>query len=313
MRIQPELSLEAALGAWGPLAFDRDACLWFAQIPDEDAGLRACSLVGNTHAQYLVTGDAGTLSARSGAPAGASKGNKTAIIPIVGTVTPFGVPKFYELFGIQAASLPNIIAAARAAANDAEVSRLVLVVHSPGGSVFGVGEAYAALREVAARKPMVAHVNYLAASAAYWLAAAADEIIAAPSALVGSVGVRAQHVDVSRSLDRDGVTVTEISTPASKVDLSPYKPLSDAARAEIQRIVDEGYSAFAADISAARGVDMGVIGEQYGRIAPTAEALRIGLIDRIATLEAVLSEGKQAGDLTVTRRARLSVANLQRN
>lgn len=81
---------------------------------------------------------------------------------------------------------------------------------SPGGGVGGVPEAFAALAAVRGRKPTVALSNPLMASAAYWLASAADQIVASPSALTGSVGVYHLHEDYSRAADAVGVTVSYI-------------------------------------------------------------------------------------------------------
>lgn len=308
--------LVTALGAWGPLALDSDLLLRYAAdysagsvFPTAfDAFFANASLEirsGDADAQY------GVVVAVGGKQSG--KANKTAIIPVVGPVTPFAAPKIYEIFGIRTAALPNIVAAARAAAADPEIGRIVLAIHSPGGSAFGVMEAAAALREVAKVKPLVASVNYLAASAAYWLASAASEIVATNHALVGSVGAMITHMDYSRALDREGVTPTVISIPASKTEVSDMKPLSEAGRAELTDIVREIYQAFKSDVSAARGVDMDKVGDQYGRVHPTTGALKLGMIDRVATFDQLLGEAPQGRDFTATRRARLAILEHKAN
>lgn len=241
-----------------------------------------------------------------------AKGQKIAVIPIMGPVTPFQAPAWYAEWGIRVAALPNIVSAARSAANDPDVGRIILAVHSPGGSAFGVGEAAASLRDVAKRKPMTAAITYLSASAAYWLTSAAGEIVAAPSAMVGSVGVVLTHAEFSKALEMEGVTVTEITNPPSKRDVSLYKPLSDTARAELQRTVDDIYADFAADISTARRIDMVKNADQYGRVHTARDALSIKMIDRVATFEALLVEAVPSGaDMTATRRARLAIMQRQ--
>lgn len=331
LTIEQQNDLEAMLAAWGPLCLNSQALLSNADTFDVDehsVGAVCRMLHGvdveltNVHvtaeqingpddqfsrvdARYIV------VTAANGRALG--RGQKTAIIPIVGPVTPFGVPKIYEIFGIRVAALPNIVAAARAAANDPEVGRIVLAVHSPGGSAFGVQEAAAALREVAKRKPLVAAVSYLAASAGYWLASAAREIIAEPSALIGSIGARISHVDQSKRLEMLGITVTDLSVPDSKSDVSDVKPLSETGRAELMRIVQTAYDAFAADISSARRIDMVNNREQYGRVHPSPHARTIGLVDRVATFETLIGEVVGDGDMTATRRARLAIMEYQSN
>ena len=316
LTIPKQNELEDALASWGPLALNSELLRRFVADFGADAILPPwaleCNAAGvqveleerrDAEASYTVV--AATGGAR------ASQSNKTAIIPVVGPVTPFPVPKIFEIFGIRVAALPNIVAAARAAANDPDIGRIILAIHSPGGSAFGVQEAAAALREVAARKPMVASVNYLAASAGYWLAASANEIVATNHALVGSVGARMRHVDYSRAADREGVTVTDISEPASKVDVSEFKPLTESGRAELQSIVAEIYQAFKSDISSARRIDMDKHGEQYGRVVPTSGALKLGMVDRVATFDQLLTEAPQGRDFTSTRRARLAILERQ--
>ena len=312
--------LEVALSAWGPLAFDREAyernaADWVIDA-EHPAALPPFPFEAFSAASHPVTvesvGDCslnGSGYARVAAVGGRAmkRGSKVAVIPIMGPVTPFQAPRWLAEWGIRVAALPNIVNAARAAANDSEVGRIVFAIHSPGGSAFGVGEAAAAIREVSKIKPTVAAVSYLAASAAYWLAASTREIVAAPSALVGSVGVRVSHIDVSAALEMDGIKVTELSKPESKSDLSPYKPLSDTARAELMRVVDEMYGVFSADISKARRIDMAKNADQYGRVHPASFAKSIGMIDRVATFEALLGESAPVADLTATRRARLGI------
>lgn len=310
--IPKQNELEDALASWGPLALDSELLRRFSVDFGSDAVIPPWALECNTFGVAVElegrqnSGASYSVVAAVGGSR-AEQANKTAIIPVVGPITPFPVPKIYEIFGIRVAALPNIVASARAAANDPDVNRIILAIHSPGGSAFGVQEAAAALREVASRKPMVASVNYLAASAGYWLASAASEIVATNHALVGSVGARIRHMDFSRAMDREGVTVTDISQPSSKVDVSEYKPLSDSARAQLDGIVGEIYQAFKSDISSSRRIDMDVYGEQYGRVVPTSGALKLGMIDRVATFDQLLNEASQGRDFTSTRRARLAI------
>lgn len=311
----PELDevtrLEADLSAWGPLAFDRAMFERFAaDWASDDGGTVlidcAAALTFESVGDCGMNGSGYTRVAAVGGRT-LKKGEKVAVVPILGPVTPFSAPKWYAEYGIRVAALPNIVAAARAAANDPEVGRIVYVVHSPGGSAFGVGEAAASLREVSAVKPTTAAVMYLSASAAYWLSSTAHEIVASPSALVGSVGVRVSHMDVSKAMEKMGVTVTELSVPASKSDVSPYKPLSDSARDELMSTVEDLYKVFAGDVSNARAIDITKVGEQYGRVHSASRAKSIKLIDRVATFEQILGEAAPNADLTATRRARLAI------
>lgn len=309
----------AALSQWGPLAIDLDmlnlhALEWRVE-PDTTAPLVFPGMGELVHSG--IEFQCRTVAATDGGAAfyhvveavggrTVNKGSRTAIVPIVGPITPFPLPEWLARWGIRVAALPNIVASVRAAGNDPDVGRILLVIHSPGGSVYGVPEAAAALREVGKRKKMVASINYLGASAAYWLAATASEIVATPSALVGSIGAAIRHVSFARAAEMEGVDVTDISEPASKRDVTEFKPLSETGKAELTRIVHAAYQDFKTDISATRRLDFAVNGEQYGRVVPASDALGLKLIDRVVTFDAVLGEGPTVDLPTLTRRARLA-------
>lgn len=323
----PVAQFEAALSQWGPLALDADALRLHSHAWTVDLSLSAADreheaahpvpFYGFEELDLQLTvrtsgdGSYNVVTARGGQAT--ANGQRTAIIPIVGPITPFALPEWMERYGIKVASLPKIVASARAAANDPDVSRIVLAIHSPGGSVYGMPEAAAALREVAKRKKMVASINYLGASAAYWLAATTSEITATPSALIGSVGAAIRHVSFARMAEMDGVDVTDISIPASKRDVTEFKQLSETGKAELTNIVAVAYEQFKTDISATRRLDFTAHGEQYARVVPAADALGLNLVDRVATFDTVLGEGPSIDLPGVTRRARARLAHLKRN
>lgn len=304
-----------ALASYGPLAMDLDlfashAASWAA---DETGALHA-----EPWTQELAGGEPTTLRAVDAAGAAylvvesvrgqsVAKGARTAIIPIVGPITPFALPEWMERYGIRVAALPKIVASARAAANDPDVGRILYAIHSPGGSVYGMPEAVAALREVSRRKKTVASINYLGASAGYWLAAAQSEIVATPSALIGSVGAAIRHVSFARMAEMEGVDVTDISLPESKRDVTEFKVLSETGRSELTRIVSAAYDTFKADISVNRRLDFVKNGEQYGRVVPASDALGLNLIDRVVTFDTVLGEGPAVDLPTQTRRAQAAL------
>src|SRR5580693_66812 len=112
---------------------------------------------------------------------------------------------------------------ARAAA-DTRVKSILLDLDTPGGEANGAMEAAQTVREAASRKPVMAIANGMSASAGYALASGATRIITAPSAMVGSIGCVMVHLDISRALDREGVTPTLIVAGARKLDGNPVQP-----------------------------------------------------------------------------------------
>jgi signal peptide peptidase SppA len=178
-----------------------------------------------------------------------------------------------------------------AAVNGGDVDAILLCVDSPGGSTELVAETAAIIREARGTKPIVAIANTCAASAAYWIACQADELVVTPSGRVGSIGVFAAHTDISVMQEMDGIKTTLVSAGKFKTEGNPFEPLSDEARAAIQTRVDEAYAMFVADVAAGRGVSQDAVRKGYGegRIVPAHSALEAKMVDRIDSLEATVA------------------------
>jgi signal peptide peptidase SppA len=128
------------------------------------------------------------------------------------------------------------------AEEDDSIKEILLHIDSPGGTVIGVPEM--ASRIAACEKKVVAYTDTHMTSAAYYLAAGADEIYCAPSSRVGSIGVYCVQMDYSRQLANQGVQINAISGGRDKLLGAYWKPLSDADRAKLQAHIDKLYSAF---------------------------------------------------------------------
>ncbi len=139
------------------------------------------------------------------------------------------------------------------AAADSRVKSLILDLDTPGGEANGAFEAAQAVRQAADRKPVIAIANGMAASAGYALASGATRIIAAPSAISGSIGVSMLHLDFSRQLDHEGVTPTLIFEGARKMDGNPLNPLTADAEATLREEVHRYYELFVETVAAGRG------------------------------------------------------------
>lgn len=180
----------------------------------------------------------------------------------------------------------------RAAVADPQVSAIVIDVDSPGGTVSGVDELAAEIYRARGTKPITAVANTLMASAAYWIASAADEIVITPSGEAGSIGVIAAHEDQSAWYERMGVKVSLITAGRFKAENNPFEPLTDEGRAAIQARVDESYGHFTRAIARHRGVSVETVRGEFGegRMYGAREAVRRGMADRVATLDAVLAD-----------------------
>lgn len=187
----------------------------------------------------------------------------------------------------------------QALAADPSVGVIVLDMDTPGGSALGVQEAAEAIASVRGRKKVVAVSNHLMASAGYWLGAAADEIIASPSSLTGSIGVIATHISMARYLSDAGIDVTLIRAGKYKAEGNQFEPLTEEARESMQGLVDQIYSDFVSSVAKYRDAKPSEVRSGYGegRVLTAKDALSAGLVDRIETLDSVIAR------LSASRRA----------
>ncbi len=175
--------------------------------------------------RYRVSGgvlSAEDIEARIGAAPvrpGVARNGSVAVLPLYGTLgqkmgllQSFSGGTATEQFG----------GAFRQAVADPNVSAIVMDVDSPGGSVFGVQELWQTIMESRGQKPIVAVANSTMASAAYWISSAAGEIVVTPGGEVGSIGVVAEHQDISGALEQEGIKPTLIS--AGKKNHDKYDP-----------------------------------------------------------------------------------------
>jgi signal peptide peptidase SppA len=245
---------------------------------------------GRTFTLEEAAGHAG-LVARAPAPsrqAAGAGGGMVAVLPLIGFMSHRG-GLFSLLFG--GTSTAALTADVQRAAADPTVSGLLIVVDSPGGEVAGVEELAAAIADAATVKRVTAVVDGLGASAAYHAISAASEIVASPSALLGSLGVMAIHDDVSGALAEAGIKRTIVTSSRFKAEGNSAEPLGAEARAELQRQVDSFDAMMIARIAAGRRVPVDRVRADFGqgRIVMAAEAVRRGMADRVGTMADALA------------------------
>lgn len=245
------------------------------------------------------------VAARPGHVTPPSTQKAIAVLPIVGVIA-HRAAMVEDISGPRGTGTDALTQQLRAALADPDVSAIVFDVDSPGGGVYGVAELAAEIRAARGKKPMVAVANAMAGSAAYWLAAQADELVVTPSGTVGSIGVYSMHQDLSKMLEQKGVATSFIHAGRHKVEGNPFEPLSDEARTKVQADVDTYYAAFVDAVARGRGVSRAVArGEAFGegRMLLADDAVANGLADRVATLDEVLTELVRGAWVAPARRA----------
>lgn len=226
----------------------------------------------------------GEAAATAGPRGGARIQGAVAIIPVYGTLMS-RANLFSEFSG--GATYQGIGRMLRDALADEAVGSILFDIDSPGGEVAGCDELATEIRNSRGRKPMVALADALCASAAYYLAAQCDEVVASPSSLVGSIGCLVVHAEESRMLDELGVTVSVLRDPPLKAEVNPWEPLSEAGRAHLQERATDAADLFRAAVAKGRGVPVSAVKAGYGqgRVLTAKRALEAKLVDRIGTLD----------------------------
>jgi len=177
---------------------------------------------------------------------------------------------------------PKLVAAVRKLGDDRSVKALIVAIDSPGGSVGGGESLHDAIAEVAAKKPVVAVMGGLAASAAYMIAVPAARIFAYPGTLTGDIGVFLQTADISGLLGKLGIGTEVIKSGPLKDEPNFLAPLTPQARDMLQGIVTNLYDQFVAMVAAGRHMDVAKVRQLAdGRPYTGQQALQLGLIDAI--------------------------------
>ena len=213
-----------------------------------------------------------------------------AVIPLHGLITPRG--SFLSmLFGGSAGGLQGFRAMLRDAVADDDIAAVLIDIDSPGGRVDLVAETASEIRALRGRKPIVALSNTMAASAAYWIGAQADELVVTPSGEVGSIGVFVVHEDWSKFNADFGVQPTYVSAGKYKTEGNPDEPLSDDARADLQAMVDDYYAMFVDDVAQGRSITAEAVRNGFGegRLVRARSAVTEGMADRVETFEQTVS------------------------
>jgi signal peptide peptidase SppA len=138
-------------------------------------------------------------------------------------------------------------------ADDDTVKAVIVAINSPGGTTAGGEELYEALGKLRAKKPVVAVISELGASAAYMTAIASDRIFARRLSIVGSIGVLYQHVNAGKLLDTIGVDLDKVQTGPLKAEPDLDEPMLGPVRASLQALVDDSFAWFVDIVAERRG------------------------------------------------------------
>ncbi|MFZ1060405.1 MAG: signal peptide peptidase SppA [Candidatus Rokuibacteriota bacterium] len=190
------------------------------------------------------------------------------------------------------------------AEDDDRIQALVVRINSPGGTATASDILYRELSTFKARKkiPVVAAIMDVGASGGYYVALAADTIVAHPTTVTGSIGVVMLTLNAEGLLQKVGIAPLAIKSGAKKDMGSPFRGLSDEERQIFQGVIDDLYGRFVSLIAKERRMpEAKVRAFADGRIYTARQAKDLGLVDRVGYLEEAVEAAKQAARLSEAR------------
>lgn len=179
-----------------------------------------------------------------------------------------------------------------------DIKAIVLRINSPGGSALASEVMWRELEEASKEKPVIASMGEVAASGGYYLAAAADTIVAQPNTITGSIGIFALWFNAQGLLNNKlGITTDVAKTGELSDFLSPTRKLSDLEKSIFQNQVEEGYDIFLDRVALGRNMSVEEVNAvASGRVWSGVQAKEKGLVDVLGGLEdAIKIAAEKAG------------------
>lgn len=225
----------------------------------------------------------------SGAPSTAPSKAHTAVVEIKG-----------EIAAGADASAELVVTAMRSAFEDEGAKAVVLLINSPGGSPVQAGiinDEIVRLKTLH-KKPVYTVVEESCASAAYYIAAATDQIYVDKASIVGSIGVLMDGFGFTGLMDKLGVERRLMTAGANKGFLDPFSPQTDAQRAYAQTMLDQIHTQFIDVVKAGRGKRLKETPEMFsGLFWSGQQAIELGLADHLGSVDFVAREVVKAEDI----------------
>ncbi len=218
-------------------------------------------------------------------------------------------------WGLAVTGLDEFAAQLDRATTDETVSSILIRVFSGGGTTDSVGDVADAVYRSRRAKSVVAYLENIAGSAAYWIASAAETIVTSPFAEAGSIGVYTVIDDVSEAFQRAGIKTRRIRSAQLKGIGVPGVVISDEEVAQLQRRVDQFHALFVQGVARGRSISA----REVEKLATGAtwvgqQAVAIGLADKVGTFDETVAElNKNAPPPRLVPRAALSIQSNRRS
>ncbi|MBN1849930.1 MAG: signal peptide peptidase SppA [Deltaproteobacteria bacterium] len=214
----------------------------------------------------------------AGPSSGLTFEEKIGVIPIYGTIMN-AEPVIFQLIKFK---------------KDKRIKAIVLRVDSPGGGVGAAQEIYREIRKTMAAKRVVVSMGGVAASGGYYVAAAADKIVANPGTITGSIGVIMEFIQMEELLKKIGITLEVIKSGEFKDIGSPHRKISERERELMNHLIADIQDQFVSAVADGRGLSKEAVREiADGRIISGAMAKELGLVDQLGNFQDAVELAKK--------------------
>ena len=226
----------------------------------------------------LMTALSGSISSSSGI----AFTNKVGVIPIVGAIEDSTV----------------LLQQIKAFTKDNSIEAIILRIDSPGGGVGASQEIYREVLRARDKKPVVVSMGGVAASGGFYIAAAANKIVANPGTITGSIGVIMQYYKYKELAEKIGFKQETIKSGEFKDIGNPHRDLTEKDRAILDAVIMDIQSQFVDAVAAGRNLPAEKVREiADGRIFTGAMAKKWGLVDELGNFEDAVTLTKELADI----------------
>lgn len=220
--------------------------------------------------------------------------NNIAVIPIIGELTTEGGAT--SILGGETTSSKTIVNFIQQAEKDESVKGIILEIDSPGGTVLAGKEIADAVKKT--KKPTVALIRETGASGAYWVASAADKIVADEMSITGSIGVTSSYLEFSDLMEKYGITYEELKSGQYKEAGSPFKKLTPGERTSLQEKINKIQTYFLNEVKKNRNLDDKTVEElKKADIYLGSEAYNLKLVDYLGDMDLAINITKEMANI----------------
>lgn len=224
------------------------------------------------------------------------------IILVSGIFTPFSSISFADKIGVinirgKIDNSTRVLSQIENFTKDSHIKAIIIRINSPGGNVGASQEIFHELKKASRKKVIVASMENIAASGAYYIACGANKIIANPGTITGSIGVIVEFIQAKELLKKLGIGLEVIKTGEFKDLGSPYREITEKERELIQKLILDIREQFVRDVSSSRHLPFEKVNKiADGRIFTGKEAKELGLVDTLGNfMDAIELAKRMAG------------------